>query len=78
MENEKQRKIISSASKLWLNWYTARMLDKTYLVTLKTRSNRRALSTERPKEPDLNADQITSKIEPLMTTQSNRLNEDSK
>ena len=59
-------------------YYAEKILDIAYLVTLKTRSNRRALSTDRPNDPDLNADQITSKIEPLITTQSKRLNEDSK
>jgi len=52
--------------------------DDQYLVTLKMRSNRRARSTDRPNEPPLTSDQITSNIEPLMTTQSNRLNDDSK
>lgn len=52
--------------------------DDQYLVTLKMRSSRNALSTDRPKEPPFTSDQITSKIDPLITTQSNRLNEDSK
>lgn len=49
-----------------------------YLVTLKIRNRRRARRTERPNEPDLRADQITSNIEPEITTQSNRLKLDSK
>lgn len=49
-----------------------------YLVTLKIRSRRRARRTENPKEPDLTADQMTSNIEPNMTTQSKRLKLDSK
>lgn len=49
-----------------------------YLVTLKIRSRRRARRTENPKEPDLTADQMTSNIEPDMTTQSKRLKLDSK
>lgn len=50
----------------------------TYLVTLNILSNRKARNTERPKDPDLKADQMTSNIEPLITTQSKRLKEDSK
>lgn len=52
--------------------------DDQYLVTLKIRKSRRARSTEKPKEPPLSSDHTTSKIDPQMTTQSNRLNEDSK
>lgn len=52
--------------------------DDQYLVTLNIRSKRRARSTDRPNEPPFNSDQITSNIEPLMTTQSKRLNDDSK
>lgn len=52
--------------------------DDQYLVTLNILSKRKALNTDRPKDPPLTADQITSKIEPLMTTQSNRLKDDSK
>lgn len=52
--------------------------DDQYLVTLNILSKRKALNTERPNDPPLTADQITSKIEPLMTTQSNRLKDDSK
>ena len=52
--------------------------DDQYLVTLKIRNNRNALNTDKPNEPSFNADQITSKIEPQMTTQSKRLNADSK
>lgn len=49
-----------------------------YLVTLKILKSLRARRTDRPKEPDLTADQITSNIDPEMTTQSNRLKLDSK
>lgn len=49
-----------------------------YLVTLKILRSRRARRTEKPKEPDFTADQITSNIEPEMTTQSKRLKLDSK
>lgn len=49
-----------------------------YLVTLNILRSLRARRTERPKEPDFNADQITSKIEPKMTMQSKRLKLDSK
>lgn len=52
--------------------------DDQYLVTLKMRNSRSARSTDRPNEPPLTSDQITSNIEPLMTTQSKRLNDDSK
>lgn len=49
-----------------------------YLVTLKIRRSLRARRTERPKEPDFTSDQITSKIDPEMTTQSKRLKLESK
>lgn len=49
-----------------------------YFVTLNMRSRRKALNTDRPNDPPFTSDQITSKIEPEMTTQSKRLNEDSK
>lgn len=52
--------------------------DDQYLVTLKIRNRRRARNTDKPKEPPFTSDQITSKIEPLMTTQSKRLKDDSK
>lgn len=52
--------------------------DDQYLVTLNILSKRKALNTDRPNDPPLTSDQITSKIEPLMTTQSNRLKDDSK
>lgn len=49
-----------------------------YFVTLNIRNSRRALSTDRPKDPPLTADHTTSNIEPMMTTQSKRLNAESK
>lgn len=49
-----------------------------YLVTLNILRSRRARRTERPNEPDFTADQITSNIEPQITTQSNLLKLDSK
>lgn len=53
--------------------------EDQYLVTLNILSSRSALSTDRPKElSGLNSDQITSKMDPEMTTLSKRLNEDSK
>jgi hypothetical protein len=52
--------------------------DDTYLVTLNIRNSRSALSTDRPNEPPLTADQTTSNMDPMMTTQSNRLNAESK
>ena len=60
------------------NDITRFLSDAQYFVTLKMRSSLKALSTERPNDPDLSSDQTTSKIEPVMTTQSNLLNEDSK
>lgn len=47
-------------------------------LTLKIRNNRKALNTERPKDPPFISDQMTSNIDPLITTQSKRLKEDSK
>lgn len=38
-----------------------------YLVTLNTRSRRRARSTEKPNEPPSTYEYITSNTEPLMT-----------
>lgn len=52
--------------------------DDQYLVTLNILSNLKALSTDNPKEPSLYSDQITSNIDPLITTQSKRLNADAK
>lgn len=52
--------------------------EDQYFVTLNIRRSLRALNTDRPKEPPLTSDQITSKIEPVMTTQSKRLKADSK
>lgn len=48
------------------------------MYTLNILSSRNALSTDNPKEPPLTSDQTTSKIDPEMTTQSNRLKDDSK
>mgnify|MGYP006970971983 CR=1 FL=1 len=50
----------------------------TYLVTLNIRNKRSARKTEKPNEPPLNSDHITSNIEPIMTIQSKRLNADEK
>lgn len=52
--------------------------DDQYEVTLKIRSRRSARSTDNPNESSFSADQITSNIEPNITTQSKRLNADSK
>lgn len=52
--------------------------EDQYFVTLKMRSRRKARSTESPKDPPLTSDQITSNIEPDITTQSKRLKADSK
>lgn len=60
------------------NEMTRFLNDDQYFVTLKMRSNRNALKTDKPNEPPFTSDQMTSKIDPLMTTQSNRLNDDSK
>lgn len=49
-----------------------------YFVTLNILNKRNARRTERPNEPDLTADHITSNIEPNITTQSKRLKLDSK
>lgn len=46
--------------------------------TLNILNSLKALRTERPKEPPFTSDHTTSKMEPDMTTQSKRLNEDSK
>lgn len=50
--------------------------EDQYLVTLKILKSLNALKTENPKDPSLTALQITSKIEPAITTQSNRLKAD--
>lgn len=52
--------------------------EDQYLVTLKIRNNRRARNTDNPKDPPFTSDHITSKIDPDITTQSKRLNADSK
>lgn len=52
--------------------------EDQYLVTLKIRRSLSARSTDNPKEPPLTADHITSNIDPVITTQSKRLNADSK
>lgn len=46
--------------------------------TLNILSNLKALSTDNPKDPPFTALHITSKIDPEITTQSNRLKADSK
>lgn len=51
---------------------------RTYFVTLNILSSLRALRTDSPNDPDLRLCQITSKIDPLITTQSKRLKADSK
>ena len=54
--------------------------NSNYFVTLKTRSRRRALSAERPKDPALSLmlTQTISPMEPRITMQSNRLKEEEK
>lgn len=52
--------------------------DDQYFVTLNIRNSLNALSTDKPNDPPFTSDQTTSKIEPDMTTQSKRLNADSK
>lgn len=52
--------------------------DDQYFVTLNILNNLSALKTDKPNDPPLTADHTTSNIEPLITTQSNRLNDDSK
>lgn len=52
--------------------------DDQYLVTLKIRSKRSARSTDKPNEPPFQCVQMISNNEPKMTTQSKRLNADSK
>lgn len=52
--------------------------DDQYLVTLKIRNSRRARNTDKPNEPPFQCVQMISNNEPKMTTQSNRLNADSK
>lgn len=60
------------------NEMTRFLSDDQYFVTLNIRKSRSARNTDNPNEPPFTSDQITSKIDPLMTTQSKRLNEDSK
>lgn len=52
--------------------------DDQYLVTLNMRSNRSARNTDKPNEPPFQCVQIISNKEPKITTQSKRLNADSK
>lgn len=59
------------------DWFSD-IQSRTYLVTLKMRNKRRARITEKPKEPPLNSDQITSNMLPTMTMQSKRLKADEK
>lgn len=60
------------------NDITRFLKDDQYLVTLKIRRRRKARRTEKPNDPPLIWDHTTSNIDPQMTTQSKRLNEDSK
>lgn len=60
------------------NDITKFLSDDQYLVTLNILSKRNARSTESPNEPPFTSDHITSNIEPDITTQSKRLNDDSK
>lgn len=77
--NRKSRKRSEMMLRIELSSEITRFLKlDQYLVTLKIRSKRRARRTENPKEPDLTADQMTSNIEPDITTQSKRLKLDSK
>ena len=55
-----------------------KILVTTYFVTLNILSKRKARSTDRPNEACFTSVQITSKMEPQITTQSKRLNDDSK
>lgn len=52
--------------------------DDQYLVTLNMRNKRSARNTDKPNDPPFQCVQIISKSEPKMTTQSKRLNADSK
>lgn len=52
--------------------------DDQYLVTLNMRNNRSARNTDKPNEPPFQCVHRISNNEPKMTTQSNRLNADSK
>lgn len=52
--------------------------DDQYFVTLNILRSLRALNTDSPNDPPFTADQITSNIDPDMTTQSKRLKADSK
>lgn len=52
--------------------------EDQYEVTLNIRRSRSARNTDSPNESSFRADQITSNIEPNITTQSKRLNADSK
>lgn len=60
------------------NEMTRFLNDDQYLVTLKIRNNLNARRTDKPNEPPFTSDHMTSKMDPLMTTQSNRLKDDSK
>lgn len=52
--------------------------DDQYFVTLNILNSLRARSTDKPNDPPFTADQITSNIDPDITTQSKRLKADSK
>lgn len=77
--NKKRRNSKEMMDRIELSSEMTRFLSEDqYLVTLKMRRSRRARSTDSPNEPPFTADQITSKMEPVMTTQSKRLKADSK
>lgn len=77
--NKKRRNNSEMIDRMELSNEMTRFLrDDQYLVTLNILSRRNARSTDRPNEPPFTDDQITSNIDPEMTTQSKRLNDDSK
>lgn len=77
--NKKRRNNNEIIERIEFNNEMTRFLsDAQYLVTLNILNSLNALSTEKPKEPPFTADHTTSNIEPDITTQSNRLNDDSK
>jgi hypothetical protein len=78
--NKKSRKSRDMMDLIELSSEITRFLkDDQYFVTLNILRRRRARSTERPNEDSgLNSDQITSKMDPEITTVSKRLKDDSK
>lgn len=83
MEKNENYSVYSICGLLYIDWicipiYEHFVLWDTYFVTLNIRNSRSALNTDRPNEPPLTADHTTSNIEPMMTTQSKRLNAESK